>query len=66
MVDGKERLMQPTDVAFVDTDEKLHYMENRKGIRGLDWGPHRVKLRSAKGSVRVLGVYAYDAIYDRD
>jgi len=61
VVDGKEHLKQPTNVAFVDTDQKPHYLENRKGIRDLAWGTHRVELRAATGSVRVLGAYAYDA-----
>jgi len=61
VVDGRACLNQATDVAFVDTDQKPHYMENRKGIRNLGWGTHRVELRAATGSVRVLGIYAYDA-----
>ena len=60
-VDGKERLAQPTHVPFVDTDGKSHYMENRKGVCDVAWGQHRVEIRASRGSVRVLGVYAYDA-----
>lgn len=58
-IDGKELLRQPTNLPFVDTDGVRHLMENRKGIRNLADGRHKVVLRAEKGSVRILGIFAY-------
>lgn len=61
LVDGVEKLVQATNVPFVDLDQKQHFLENRKGILGLGFGWHTVRLEATDRPVAVLGVYAYDA-----
>ena len=60
-VDGQEKLNQPTNQPFVDSDGKSQYMENRGGVLGLPFGKHKVTLQAKGGSVKVLGLFTYDA-----
>jgi len=60
-VDGAERLVQATNVPFVDIAKAKHFIENRKGIRALGYGLHAVRIEAVGGSVAVLGLFAYDA-----
>ncbi|MBN2309571.1 MAG: hypothetical protein JXR94_11400, partial [Candidatus Hydrogenedentes bacterium] len=60
-VDGSERLRQPTNLPFVDIDGAEHYMENRKGVLGLAYGLHSVRLEAVDGPVAVLGLFTYDS-----
>lgn len=64
-VDGKVKLVQPANQPFVDLEKRTHYMENRKGILGLPFGLHRVRLEAAGGPVAVLGLYTYDSRWNR-
>jgi len=59
-VDGKERLRQPANQPFVDSDGVEHFIENRRGIRNLAPGRHRVVLRAESACVKILGMNAYD------
>ncbi|MGD0112934.1 MAG: hypothetical protein ABSD48_13825, partial [Armatimonadota bacterium] len=65
LVDGNERLVQPTNVPFRPIEGGEEYMENRKGILGLGYGWHQVRLEAVGGSVAVLGVFAYDSRANR-
>ena len=47
-------------VAYVDRPKQKHYMENRKGILGLGYGLHTVRLQAVSKPVVVLGVFTYD------
>lgn len=59
-VNGSERLRVPTQVPFTDQTGKQYYLENRKGIRDLGYGLHRVTLEAVDNPVQILGVFAYD------
>jgi hypothetical protein len=60
-VDGVEKLAQPANIPFTDQEKNNHFMENRKGVLGLGFGLHRVKI-SAKGApVVFLGLFTYDS-----
>ena len=61
LVDGVEKLVQPTNMPFVDIEKKQWYMENRRGILGLGYGLHTVRLEALNAPVAMLGVFAYDA-----
>jgi hypothetical protein len=60
-VDGKLMLSQPTNQAFTDSDKKIIYCENRKGILNLGFGLHSVRTESGNGSVDLLGIFTYDS-----
>ena len=60
-IDDQLKLSQPTNVPFVDTDKKVNYLENRKGVLDLGFGLHKVRLEAKEGSVAVLGVFTYDS-----
>jgi hypothetical protein len=59
-VDGEVKLEVGTDVAFVDAAKKEWWMENRKGIRGLPFKKHKVRVEAVGGGVSLLGLVAYD------
>ena len=64
-VDGIEKLVQPASVPFVDLGGTAHFMENRRGILGLGFGEHLVRVQAGAGPVAVLGVFAYDSRSNR-
>lgn len=61
LVDGVEKLLQPTNVPFTDIAGAQHFMENRKGIRELGYGWHTVVVEAVDGPVRLLGLFTYDS-----
>jgi len=61
LVDGVEKLSQPTNASFVDAEKAEHFMENRKGILGLGFGLHTIRLEAADAPVAVLGLFTYDS-----
>lgn len=65
LVDGVERLSQPTNHPFVDRQKKEWFIENRKGILGLGFGLHRVRLEAVDAPVAVLSAVAYDSRSNR-
>ncbi|NOZ21322.1 MAG: hypothetical protein GXP25_09565 [Planctomycetes bacterium] len=65
-IDSVEKLAQPTNVPFVDIEKKEHFMENRKGILGLRYGLHIVRIEAVDGPVTMLGVFTYDSRSNRD
>lgn len=60
-VDNQLRLSQPSNVGFVDTDHKVNFLENRKGILNLGYGLHKVRLTAKNNSVDILGAFTYDS-----
>jgi len=60
-VDDELSLSQVTDVGFVDTDNNLSFLENRKGILNLGFGLHKVRLEAKQKQVNVLGLFSYDS-----
>lgn len=59
-VDGKAVWTQLTKVAFTDSQGRKHFIENRRGVRGLSFGKHRIRLQAQEKDVWVLGVFSYD------
>jgi hypothetical protein len=59
-MDGRIKLEQSTNIPFVDSDGKKHYIENRKSITDLKYGQHTVEISAKNGAVRILGLYTYD------
>ncbi len=65
-VDGQERLNIDTSVAFTDGAGGERYMENRKGMLGLGYGTHHVRIEVTEGTATVLGLFTYDSRSNRD
>lgn len=65
-IDGKKLLDQPTNVPFKTVDGKELYMENRKGIRDLGFGWHKVIVKAADKPVKLLGIFTYDSRPNKD
>jgi len=61
IVDNQQKLSQPTNLAFIDTEKKANFIENRKGILNLGFGLHKVHLEAKEASVSVLGIFTYDS-----
>jgi hypothetical protein len=61
LVDGAEKLVQPANLPFVDLAKAEQFIENRKGIPGLGFGEHVVRIEAVDGPVGVLGVFVYDS-----
>jgi hypothetical protein len=60
-IDNRLKLSQPSDIAFVDTDKKANFLEDRKGILNLGFGLHKVRLEAKGAPVSVLGIFTYDS-----
>lgn len=60
-VDDQLMKSQPCNEGFIDTDGKVHYLENRKGILNLGFGLHNVRLSAKNAPVDVLSVFTYDS-----
>jgi len=61
LVNGKKLLDQPANEPFKTFNGRELYMENRKGIRDLGFGWHKVTLRAADKPVKLLGIFTYDS-----
>jgi len=59
-VDGREMLRQPANVPFVTAGGESLFMENRRGLCGLPYGAHSIRVTAADGPVALLGVFSYD------
>jgi hypothetical protein len=66
VVDDSERLVQMANQTFTNALGQAFYMENRKGIRGLGYGLHTLRVEAVKGPVQVLGVFVYDSRPNRN
>ena len=64
-IDGHPHLNQQTNIPYVDRAGKKRYMENRRGILGLPYGLHTVRLEAVDHPVTVLGIFAYDSRSNR-
>ena len=61
ITDGRVKLSQPTNIPFIDTDKKVNFIENRKGILNLGFGIHKVRLEAREAPVVILGIFTYDS-----
>lgn len=60
LIDDQLRLSQPSNIPFIDTDNGVNFIENRKGILNLGFGLHKVRLEAKEASVEILGIFTYD------
>ena len=60
-VDGNTVWSQPTDIPYEDSANKKHFIENRRGVNGLHYRKHRIKLRAEKSNIWILGLFTYDS-----
>ena len=65
IIDGHPQLNQQTNIPYIDRTGKKHYIENRRGILGLPYGLHTVRLEAIDHPVTVLGIFAYDSRSNR-
>lgn len=65
LVDGQDVLHIATNQPFTDAGNKPLYMENRRGIRGLAYGWHRVQVKAGDKPVQLLGAFTYDTRANR-
>jgi hypothetical protein len=64
-VDGEQRLETRTNVPFVAASGESIYLENRRGLRGLAFGIHSLRIAAAERDVALLGVFSYDTRANR-
>jgi hypothetical protein len=64
-VDGKEALSYATNTPFATADGKQTFLENRRGVRGLPYGQHTLRVRAVGGTVALLGTFSYDTRANR-
>jgi hypothetical protein len=50
----------PANVPYKDSTGKEIFMENRRGLRHLGYGLHKVTVAAVEGPVAVLGLFCYD------
>ncbi len=60
-IDGVEKLLQPTNIPYIDQEENDCYIENRKGVLNLGFGLHAVSITATQAPVTILGLYTYDS-----
>ena len=60
-VDDELMLSQASNIGFVDTDNNVNFLENRKGILNLGFGLHKVRIEAKQKSINVLGLFSYDS-----
>ena len=60
-VDDQLMESQPCNKGFIDTDKKVNYLENRKGVLNLGFGLHKIRLNAKDAPVDVLSVFTYDS-----
>ncbi len=60
-VDGAEKRLIPTDQPFITTATNKCFLENRKGVLGLGYGLHSIRLEAVDKPVYVLGLFTYDS-----
>jgi len=65
LVDDQPRLNQRTNIPYVDQAGTEHHMENRKGILGLPYGLHTIRLEAVDQPVTILGIFTYDSRSNR-
>ena len=65
LIDDCLRLSQATSDSYLDRAGKKHYLENRKGILGLPYGLHTIRLEAVDRDVVVLGIFTYDSRSNR-
>ncbi|HVW38195.1 MAG TPA: SGNH/GDSL hydrolase family protein [Pirellulales bacterium] len=64
-IDGKRLLETATNAPLVTASGEPAYVENRRGVRGLAFGMHTLRIAAAERSVALLGVFSYDTRANR-
>jgi hypothetical protein len=64
-VDGRRMLETATNAPYVTAAGETVYAENRRGVRGLAFGMHTLRIAAAERSVALLGVCSYDTRANR-
>lgn len=64
-INGQERLKQATHESFTDATGRQLFLENRKGIRGLTYGLHAIRITAVEKPVALLGIFSYDTRANR-
>jgi len=59
-IDDQPGLIVDANQPYIDTQGNKLYIENRRGIRGLEYKRHHVVLRTLDKPVSILGIYVYD------
>ncbi len=59
-VDGRRLLETATNAPFETASGESVYLENRRGIRGLPFGMHVLRISAAENAVALLGAFSYD------
>ncbi|MBS0208208.1 MAG: SGNH/GDSL hydrolase family protein [Planctomycetes bacterium] len=65
-VDEADALKLATNQPFVMANGEKVFGENRRGIRGLPYGLHLVRVTAQGDNVRLLGLFAYDTRANRN
>ncbi|AEL24617.1 hypothetical protein [Cyclobacterium marinum] len=60
-VDDQLMQTQACNIGFTDTDKKVNYLENRKGILNLGFGLHKIQVQAKDAAVDVLSLFSYDS-----
>lgn len=60
-VDDQFMTSQPCNEGFIDTDNNVNFLENRKGILNLGYGLHTIRLQAKDAPVDVLSIFTYDS-----
>jgi hypothetical protein len=60
-VDGVTAWSRPTSIPFRDSANREYYIENRRGVTGLEYRSHRIRLIAETGAICVLGIFTYDS-----
>jgi len=65
-VDRGEKLRIPTNAAFKFLNGDKWFLENRRGITGLPYGLHEIRLEAVDRPVKILGIFTYDSRPNRN
>jgi hypothetical protein len=65
-VDDVLKLVQPANMPFIDASRHSQFMENRKGILGMHYGLHKIRIEATDRPISVLGIFAYDSRPNHD
>jgi len=61
IVDGQLRCEIAANIPWTTVEGEKLFIENRKGITGLGYGMHRVRIEAGTAPVPVLGLFTYDS-----
>ncbi len=59
-VDNKKKIEVETNVPYKCANGNTYYMENKIPVTGFSYGQHKIRIKATAGTLRILGLYAYD------